>query len=168
MRTGKRLPKAALLDMHVSTHRVSPLDCDMFFEMNNGRILTIYEFGRFQMAERIGLWALMKKRRWGFAVAGASVRYRKRLVPFERFTQRTRILGWDERFTYIEQGMFKMSGECANHCLFRTAVVANHRAVPMEEVANALGADATSPTLPAWTQAWIAAESQRPWPPMEA
>ncbi|MEL6610138.1 MAG: acyl-CoA thioesterase [Pseudomonadota bacterium] len=164
---ARRMPPMDLLDVHISQHRVSPLDCDIFVEMNNGRILTLYEFGRFQAAVRIGLWRVLKEKGWGLAVAGASVRYRKRLVPFERYEQRTRLLGWDERFTYIEQGMFKRSGECANHCLFRTAVVANHRSVPMAEVAVALDKDPTSPPLPAWAQNWVEAEATRDWPPMQ-
>lgn len=163
---GRSLPPMDVLDTHVSQHRVSLLDCDIFMEMNNGRIMTMYEFGRFQMAQRVGLAPLLREKGWGFAVAGASVRYRKRLVPLERYEMRTRLCGWDERFTYFEQGMFKTSGECANHVLFRTAVVANHRAVPMTEVAEAMGTDPTSPELPEWITAWIEAEGQRPWPPM--
>ncbi len=167
MTAGRKLPPATFFETHVSQHRVSPFDCDMFFEMNNGRILTIYEFGRFQMAQRIGLWAAMRERKWGFAVAGATVRYRKRLTPFERFETRTRLLGWDERFTYIEQGMFKTSGECANHCLFRTAVVASGKAVPTRDVAIAIGENPDSPPLPTWATAWKEADAQRPWPPMQ-
>ncbi|MEM6276195.1 MAG: acyl-CoA thioesterase [Pseudomonadota bacterium] len=168
MLKGRSLPPMGLLDTHVSLHRVSLSDCDIFAEMNNGRILTMYEFGRFQMAQRVGLWGLLKQNEWGFAVAGASIRYRKRLVPWERYEMRTRLMGWDERFSYFEQGMFKTSGECANHVLFRTAVVHKHRAVPMTEVADAMGEDPTSPELPAWVRAWIEAEAQRPWPPMGA
>ncbi|MEO1704151.1 MAG: acyl-CoA thioesterase [Pseudomonadota bacterium] len=165
--TGRSLPTMGIHDTHVSQHRVSLLDCDIFLEMNNGRILTMYEMGRFQMAQRIGLWQILREREWGFAVAGASIRYRKRLVPFERYEMRTKLVGWDDRFTYFEQGMFKRSGECASHVLFRTAVVHKHRGVPTSEVAVAIGAEEKSPELPAWITAWTEAEAQRPWPPMQ-
>jgi len=166
LNTARRLPKMAVLDTHVSQHMCSPFDCDMFLEMNNGRILTIFEFGRFQASVRNGLWALIKDRGWGLAVAGASVRYRKRIVPFERFEQHTRLIGWDERFAYIEQAMIKTSGEVANHCLFRTAVVSNHRSVPMADVAKALDVT-TPPVLPTWATNWVEADATRPWPPMQ-
>ena len=166
LRHAKRLPEASVLDLNVSQHRVSLFDCDIFLEMNNGRILTIYEFGRWQLSQRTGLLAALRERGWGFSVAGASIRYRKRLLPFERFEMRTRVLGWDERFLYMEQGMYKASGECASHCLFRTAVVSQHRAVPTQELSAMLGLDPVSPPLPAWARAWTEAEAQRPWPPM--
>lgn len=160
------MPPMGVLDTHVSDHRCSPLDCDIFLEMNNGRILTLYEFGRFQLAVRCGLWDVLKQKKWGLTVAGSSVRYRRRILPFERYTQRTRLIGWDDRFFYIEQAMAKTSGEVANHCLFRTAVVANHRAVPTQDLADLLDVDGGSPPLPKWAQSWVEAEAQRPWPPM--
>ncbi|MEM8591162.1 MAG: acyl-CoA thioesterase [Pseudomonadota bacterium] len=164
--SGRKLPPIGIFETHVSQHRVSLMDIDMFMEMNNGRILTIFEFGRWDLSQRTGLWDSLRKKGWGFTVAGSSVRYRKRLLPLERFEMRTRLLGWDDRFIYVEQAMFKKSGECANHVLFRTAVVSDGRAVPPPEVAELLG-QKTSPPLPGWVQAWVEADKQRPWPPME-
>lgn len=163
---AKRLSPAHPLVMHVSQHRVSLFDCDMFGEMNNGRILTILELGRWELSLRSGLWPVLRQNGWGFAVAGASVRYRKRLTPFERFEMRTQLLGWDERFLYIEQGMFKTSGDCANHCLFRTAIVSKGRALPPADVAAKLNLDQGSPALPDWVNDWIKADKTRPWPPL--
>lgn len=164
---GRRLTPMGALETHVSRHRVSLFDCDMFGELNNGRILTLYEFGRWQLALRAGLWDAMRKQGWGFAVAGASVRYRKRLVPFEHFEMRTRVLGWDARFVYVEQGMFKTSGECANHALFRTAIVSGGRAVMTERLEAEMPGLGASPALPDWAGAWIGADRTRPWPPFE-
>jgi hypothetical protein len=54
---------------------------------------------------RIGLIGkALKANGWGLVVAGASVRYRARIRPFQRFELRTRVVGWDDRFVYIEQG----------------------------------------------------------------
>lgn len=155
------------LETHVSQHRCWPQDCDIFIEMNNGRILTLYEMGRFQASVRMGLWNLLKVHKWGLTVAGTSIRYRKRITPFERFETRTRIATWDERFVYIEQGMFKRSGECASHVLFRTAVVSNGRAVPTVELTKAMGITQPAPVPAEWIANWIAAEATRPWPPMQ-
>ena len=164
---ARRLPKMSPLEPHVSYHRCWPQDCDIFMEMNNGRILTLYELGRFQAAVRMGLWALLKERKWGLTVAGTSIRYRRRILPFEKYETRTRIATWDERFVYIEQGMFKRNGECASHALFRTAVVEKNRAVPTEKLIAALGITDPQPAPAAWVANWIAAEATRPWPPMQ-
>lgn len=153
------------LETHVSQHRCRLVDCDIFMEMNNGRILTMYEMGRFQASVRMGLWSLLKKKRWGLTVAGTSIRYRRRILPFEKYETRTRIATWDERFVYIEQGMFKMNGECASHVLFRTAVVEKHRAVPTSKLLEALNVTDERPEPPEWISNWIKAEATRPWPP---
>jgi acyl-CoA thioesterase FadM len=163
--SARKLPPMNVLDLHVSQHRCRLVDCDIFLEMNNGRILTLYEMGRFQAAVRMGLWALLKKKRWGLAMAGTSIRYRRRITPFEKYEIRTKITTWDDRFIYIEQGMFKMSGECASHVLFRIAVVAKGRAVPTDVLNEAMGVTTHRPTPAAWIQNWIDAEATRPWPP---
>ena len=164
---ARNMPAMDILDTHVSRHRVRLNDCDMFAEMNNGRILTLYEFGRFEAGVRVGLLKALKKNGWGLTVAGSSIRYRRRLLPLERYEQRSRIIHWDERFVHIEQGMFKQNGDCASHLLIRTAVVGNGKAIPTEKVLAALGEpDRASPAAPEWAAAWMQAEAQRPWPPM--
>ena len=162
---ARKLPPMNPLEMHVSQHRCRLVDCDIFMEMNNGRILTLYEMGRFQAAVRMGLWALLKKNRWGLTVAGTSIRYRRRITPFERYETRTKIATWDDRFVYIEQGMFKTDGECASHVLFRTAVVEKGRAVPTDRLMDAMGITEPRPEPAAWVQRWIDAEATRDWPP---
>ena len=163
--SARKMPPMNALDLHVSRHRCRLVDCDIFMEMNNGRILTLYEMGRFQAAVRMGLWALLKKKRWGLTVAGTSIRYRRRITPFEKYETRTRIATWDERFVYIEQGMYKQNGDCASHVLFRTAVVKKGRAVPTAVLIEAMGITAPRPTPAPWVQNWIDAEATRPWPP---
>ena len=162
---GRKQPPMSPLDLHVSQHRCWPIDCDIFLEMNNGRILTLYELGRFEASQRMGLWALLKKKRWALSVAGTSIRYRRHITPFARYEVRTKIATWDERFVYIEQGMFKANDECASNVLFRTAVVEKGRAVPTEVLIEALGVTEPRPEPAAWVQNWIDAEATRVWPP---
>ena len=163
--SARKLPPMNTLDLHISQHRCRLVDCDIFGEMNNGRILTLYEMGRFQAAVRMGLWAKLKQKRWGLSVAGTSIRYRKRITPFEKYEIRTKIATWDERFVYIEQGMFKLNGDCASHVLLRTAVVEKGRAVPTDMLINVMGITDPRPVPAAWVQNWIDAEATRIWPP---
>ena len=53
--SARKLPPMGLYDTHVSHHRAWPWDTDMFGELNNGRILTLFELGRWQMTVRLGL-----------------------------------------------------------------------------------------------------------------
>ena len=63
----------------------------------------------------------LPKEGWGITVAGNSVRYRRRIRMFERFAMVSRLTGWDRRFFYMEQSIWK-GAECANHMLLRAAV----------------------------------------------
>lgn len=152
---------------HVSHHVCWPWDLDMWRELNNGRTLTLYDLGRIPLARRAGLIPVMRANGWGLTVAGSSVRYRRRVRMFQRVEMRSRVVCWDARFVYLEQSMWR-GGECTSHALFRTAVTRSSGIVPPAEVMAALGREAGSPEMPGWIRAWVEAEAERPWPPMQA
>jgi acyl-CoA thioesterase FadM len=160
-----RKPRIGMLDAHVSTHRCWPWDLDPWVELNNGRTLTLYDLGRVPLVVRTGIIATLRREGWGITVAGNSVRYRRRIRAFHRFTMVSRTLGWDGRFLYMEQSMWRR-GECCNHMLLRGAFTGPGGIVSPVEVMQAAGADPDSPPLPDWVRAWIAADAQRPWPPV--
>ncbi len=153
-----------LFDTHVSYHMCLPQDIDPWMELNNGRTLTLYDLGRVPMAIRMGFDRLAKDRGWGLTVAGASTRYRRRVRMFQRFEMRSRIVGWDHRFLYMDQSMW-CGGECTSQMLLRAAVASKDGIVPTARVLQAMGRPEKSPVLPDWVQAWSAADALRPWPP---
>lgn len=161
----RKAPRLGLLDTHVSHHRCWPWDLDPWMELNNGRTLTLYDLGRIPMAARTGLIETLRAQGWGITVAGNSTRYRRRIRMFERFELRSRCIGWDARFIYLEHAMW-LGDTCANHILIRSAFTSRNGIVPPEQVLAAMGQNTTSPDLPQWVQAWIAADAQRVWPPL--
>ena len=152
---------------HVSRHTCWPWDIDVFLELNNGRTLTLYDLGRVPLAQRTGFLRALRRGGWSMTMAGAMVRYRRRVRPFVTVTMKSRLACWDGRFFYIEQAMWLPSGEAANHCVYRAAVVGKGGIVPPQQVAEQMGHTAPSPPMPAWIAAWAAAEDLRPWPPMD-
>ena len=160
----RRKPPLAIFDTHKMQMRCMPWDADMFIEMNNGRVFTIYDLGRFGLAVRIGLWDVLKKQNWGLVVAGSTIRYRARITPLQRFTLKTQFVGWDDKFFYLQQSMWR-GDTCCNHGLLRTGVTQKGRLAPVDDVAKAMGVDGPPPPLPDWVQAWAAADGTRPWPP---
>ena len=82
--------------------RCHPWDIDMFGEMNNGRILTLYDLGRTSLSVKCGLMKALKQQRWGLVVAGSSVRYRKRVKMFDKVTMYTQCVASDDKWFYVE------------------------------------------------------------------
>lgn len=160
----RNAPPLRILEPHVSTHRIWPVDLDPWRELNNGRTLTLFDLGRIPMSLRMGFARVAKANRWGITVAGNSVRYRKRVTVFQKLTQISRVVGWDTRFVYLEQSFWR-DGECTAHMLLRSAFISKAGIVPPEAVLAALGQSQESPALPEWIKDWIAADAKRPWPP---
>lgn len=159
-----RAPKLAIDDVHVSTHICWPVDIDIFGELNNGRVLTLYDLGRLVMGHRMGLLGVIKKNKWGMTMAGASVRYRHRVRMFQKFTMKTSVIGRDDRFLYLHQTMWS-KGKATSSILYRTAATDKNGIVPTQQVAEALGYPDWNPDMPEWVLNWITAEDTRIWPP---
>lgn len=160
----RNAPALDAKDTHVSHHICWPWDLDFWMELNNGRTLTLYDLGRIPLASRAGLIDALRKNRWGLTMAGASVRYRRRVRAFDKIEMRSRVLGADDRFMYLEQSMW-VKGEATSSILYRSAVTDKKGIVPITKVLAELGLSETPMDLPEWVNAWIKAEAQRPWPP---
>jgi acyl-CoA thioesterase FadM len=167
---ARKSPQIGLFETHISHHYCMPWDIDLWAELNNGRTLTLYDLGRIPMSIRNGTAQAAKSGGFGMVVAGASVRYRKRITMGTRLEIHSRPLGFDDKFFYVEQSMWRPNGECANHILIRGAIVKKGKMVSPIELLSHIDIDPnlTSPTLPDWVQAWICADQERPWPPEPA
>ncbi|WP_244574596.1 acyl-CoA thioesterase [Cohaesibacter sp. ES.047] len=143
-----------------------PWDLDMFMEMNNGRVLTLYDLGRFDYAIRTGFSDAMKKQKWGLAVAGSSTRYRRRVRLFDKVTMRTRVAGIEGRWFYMAQSMW-VRGEPVSSALLRTCVTQKGRSLLASDVMASIPGANESAAVPDWVAAWSEADLLRPWPPEE-
>jgi acyl-CoA thioesterase FadM len=161
---NRRRDRLALGETHVAYMRVRPWDIDVFLDLNNGRILTLMDLGRFGFFVRMGILKVLKEHGWYGTVAGSVVRYRRRITVFQRLELRTRVLGWDDRFTYFEQAFWR-GPDCCAHAVVRTAITTGKGIVPSVEVAKSMGYGEISPPLPDWVADWAAAETKRSWPP---
>lgn len=162
---GSRASKLDLNETSETPFVCRPWDIDLFFEMNNGRILTLYDLGRFELAMRTGLHKALQNNNWGLVVAGSTIRYRKRIRMFDKVTMKTRMAGMDDRWIYLIQSMW-VKGEPCSSVLLRTGVTEKGRTIPVERIIAATGHDLGEiDEMPVWVKEWIAAESHRTWPP---
>ncbi|MDO4894707.1 acyl-CoA thioesterase [Moraxella sp.] len=140
-------------------------DIDNFLEMNNGRILTLFDLGRNDFAIRSGLGKKLLTNRWGLVVAGSTIQYRKRVRLLDRIRIDTHIAAIDERWFYIEQVMY-CNENPASQALLRTGVtnLMSGKTIPTKPVLEALGYPDLTITPSPWVQAWIDADKLREFP----
>ena len=160
-----RAPKLSIDQASETSFICRPWDIDIFLEMNNGRILTLYDLGRFDLAIRSGLSGILRRKRWGLVVAGASVRYRRRVRMFDKVTMRSQLVGFDERWVYIMQSMW-VTDQPTSSILLRTGVTRKGGVIPVSEVLEAFERPDWKLEPEGWVQDWIASEAVREWPPV--
>jgi len=162
---------SSLLDSKITLDQPSettfycrPWDLDMFMEMNNGRILTLLDLGRFNVMIRAGGMQVLFKNGWGLVVAGSSVRYRRRIRIFDKVTMRSQIIGHDDRWFYGLQSMW-VKGQPCSSTLLRLGVTDKGKVIDPQTTKSAFDLADWNPELEEWVLAWIAAEDKRIWPP---
>lgn len=93
--------------------RVWPTDLDINWHLTNSRYLALMDLGRIELLLRAGIFRRVLSRRWLPVVSIANVRYRRQINPFQPFSLHTRLLGWDEKWFYLEQRFETDSGLAA-------------------------------------------------------
>ena len=90
------------------------------------------------MAKRSGLIAALRRCRWEMVVAGSSVGYRKFIRLFDKIQMRSKVLCANQRFIYLEQGIWLR--DCrAGRALYRTAATSADGVNTRNHVQKALG-----------------------------
>lgn len=108
--TKNGLPKAGAFDETEITMRVLPVDLDLLMHVNNGVYFSYMDFGRWDMIFRNGSYVLAKKNGWYSVVAGEAIKFKRSLKLWDKFTLKTRIVGHDDKYFFIEQ-KFVMKGQ---------------------------------------------------------
>jgi acyl-CoA thioesterase FadM len=88
-------------------YRVWPTDLDFNLHLNNARYLSFMDLGRLDLLARLGLLKPMLRLKWTPIVGAVMLRFRRGLDPWMRFTLHSRVLGWDEKWFYLEQRFLK-------------------------------------------------------------
>ncbi len=160
--TKKTKTKLAIGDESILKMRVHIGDIDPFMELNNGRHLTMMDFGRFDLALRSGLMKVIKQKGWGLAVAGASVRYRHRLKFLQKYTLHSQVVGFDDKWFYFHQKTVS-NEKIHSAALIRTAVTSKSGIVKSKDVLETMGYKNIKYNVPDWVLAWAKADELRPW-----
>jgi acyl-CoA thioesterase FadM len=140
---------------------VLPTDCDLNFHLNAGRFVSFMDVSRVELLARMRLFAKVMKKGWRPVNGGMLIRFRRSILPFERFDVRSRVVGWDEKWFYFEHILEREGNLCAvGHArgLFR----GNGQTIEPRTFLELIGhQDTPSPELPEVVLLWREAEDAR-------
>lgn len=149
-----RLPRVSVWDTIRTPFRVFPNDLDIYMHMNNGRYLTILDIGRMDLMVRSGMLTDLNKKGWYPVVAGLMMTYRKSLKLGQKFDVYTKLIGFDDRWGYLEQTV------CVGHTIYAQAVIRARflkragGSVNHDELEALIGDDMYARDVPEWITEW--------------
>jgi len=154
-----RRPRLSPLGESRVRFTVLPGDLDLNGHMNNGRYLTVMDLGRVDLLLRTGVVGAMRRNRWSGVVASVAIRYRRALNPFQRYELGTRLIGWDDRWFFMEQ-RFTRGGELCAYGIVKVQFAGRAGRVAPQLMADAIHPGAESPVFPRAVRDWQEAEDR--------
>jgi acyl-CoA thioesterase FadM len=139
--------RTSILDVHAVWFRVLPNDLDTNLHMNNGRYLTVMDLGRVDALIRCGLIKKIISEKWMPVIAGVSMIYRRSLAPFEKYRLETHLIGWDEKWIYMEQVFIRNNGDVAVRGYVKATFLKKGIRVPSADIAAAANFTGATPEL---------------------
>ena len=141
-------------DTSHASFRVNPADLDVQRHMNNGRYLSIMDLGRMDLMLRSGFWKRITDAGWYPVVAGQTITYRRSLTLGQRFDLVTRVIGYDERWIYMEQ-VFRRGDTVIADAIVRARFLrSSGGSVDVQEVLDLVGQPPADLVLPDWAETW--------------
>lgn len=139
---------------------VLPHDCDLNFHLNSGRFLSFMDVARMDLIGRLRLLRPLLRRGWRPVMGGCVVRFRRSVLPFQKFDIRSRVVGWDEKWFYIEHIVEKDGIFCAAGHV-RTLIRGKEGNVATRDVLALFGEAPDAPQLPDFVHHWREIEDAR-------
>jgi acyl-CoA thioesterase FadM len=137
---------------------VLPNDLDLNLHMNNGRFLSLMDLGRLDLLIRTDLAAALFRHRWQPLVGAINIRYKVSLLPFQRYRLRTKVIGWDGKWFYIEQ-RFERKNRTVAVALVKALFRGSHRNITPEETLRLIKVHIDPPKMPDQVLKWLSMEA---------
>lgn len=159
VRRGKTLDPTAVGRIRLTT---LPTDTDILRHMNNGRYLSLFDLGRWDLLIRTGLFDAMKGNGWYAVVSSETITFRRSLVPWKRFEVQSRFIGHDDKALFLEHRAV-VKGQIYARAIVRARMLRRSGGtVSNEELFAAVGKPEGVPEIDAWVHEWAAASALPP------
>lgn len=139
--------RIGLLDEGSISFRALPSDCDINFHLNNSRYLAMMDLARTWLMAEMGLLHLFIKDKWMPIMNACSITYIREIKPFQKFDIKTKMIGWDEKYYYIEQ---RFESENILHAVayVRGVFIHKGRRIENDELLKVAKFEGAAPELP--------------------
>ncbi|KQZ24156.1 acyl-CoA thioesterase [Microbacterium sp. Root553] len=165
LRARRRLRREKTLDVSsVGRIRLTtlPTDIDILRHMNNGRYLSLFDLGRWDLLIRTGLLDAMTERGWYAVVSSETVTFRKSLQLWQRFDVESRFVGHDDKAVFLEHRAV-VDGEIYARVIVRSRMLRRTGGtVSNGELFAAVGRPEGVPEIDPWVHDWAAASALPP------
>ena len=139
-----------------------PTDIDILGHMNNGRYLSLFDLGRWDLLTRTGILQALRENSWYAVVSSATVTFRKSLGLWQRFTLESRFIGHDEKALYLEHRAV-VDGEIYARVIIRARMLRRSGGtVTHEELFAAVGTPDNLADVQPWMLEWAQASALPP------
>ncbi len=139
-----------------------PTDIDILRHMNNGRYLSLFDLGRWDLMVRTGLLDAMREHGWYAVVSSETITFRKSLQLWQRFNVESRFIGHDEKALYMEHRAV-VDGEIFARAIVRARMLRRSGGtVGHDEFFAAVGRPDDTPDVASWVHDWAAASALPP------
>lgn len=135
-------------DESVLQMAVLPTDIDYWGHLNAGRCLTLTDLGRLDYFVRTGAFKVAREEKWVLPIGSLSMQFRRPLLLFNPYELRTRMLGWDDKWFYLES-RFVRRGKLHARTVVRGLARGAEGNVAPSVLLQRLGLSQPSPELPA-------------------
>ncbi|MEK6367408.1 MAG: thioesterase family protein [Burkholderia gladioli] len=151
---SQRRRRLHILDTCVTPFRVWPNDLDVLRHMTNGRYFAILDLARVDLLLRSRVWQRVNAQRWYPVVTLETIRFHRSLHLWERYDVTTRVIGWDEKHVFLEQGFIRGGTQVAIGVVRTRFLKRGGGTVPTRELLAWIGVTQPSPDLPEWVVQW--------------
>ena len=151
-RVGLGLIGESKVDLLATTRvclRVWPNDLDFNVHVNNGRYLALADIGRIHWFVRTGVLGVARQHKAFPVVGDAIAKFRQDLKAFQTFEIRTRLIGWDRKWGFIEH-RFVRSDRVIGVVAIRGVFKGPGGPIDPGVLLAGLAQTAPSPELPEW------------------
>jgi len=148
--------RLTLWDVAVTPFRVWPSDLDILGHITNSKYLAIMDVARTDLMTRSGTGKLVKNAGWYPVAAGVTIAYFDSLSLWQTFEVHTRILGLDNRWTFVEQTFVREGKVCAQAVVRTRFLKRSGGSVDHAELEQVFEEVPGEHQIPQWLRDWSA------------